>query len=159
VEDPQTKQPRQAKRLTGLKFRWSTRPGSQAGFAREALAERSSAANRRPPRWQGDAGLDFIEVFRPERSYRCVSVNSGGRIRGLSRSPAFHSGPGLDGELAALWLHPHSRWGRTPSPKRQTSVRYAAGTVNDNAPTETGACRPPQHHPAAQRVGLSAACT
>jgi len=31
---------------------WSTRPGSLAGFARFALAERSSAANRRPPRWQ-----------------------------------------------------------------------------------------------------------
>jgi hypothetical protein len=43
---------------------WSTRPGS----------------NGRPPRWQGDAGVGFIEVFRPERSYRCVSVNSGGKV-------------------------------------------------------------------------------
>jgi hypothetical protein len=57
---------------------------------RFALAEQSSAANRRsmrlcrprPPRWQGDAGVDFIEVFRPEWSYRCVSVNSGGSAGG-----------------------------------------------------------------------------
>ncbi len=47
----------------GVHFIWSTRPGSLAGFARFALAERSSAANRRPPRWQGDAGVDSIEVF------------------------------------------------------------------------------------------------
>ena len=85
---PQTQQPRQAKYLAGLLFVWSTRPGSRAGFARDALAERSSAANRRPPRWQGDAGLDFIEVFRPERSYRCVSVNSGGSAGGGNREPA-----------------------------------------------------------------------
>jgi hypothetical protein len=32
-----------------------------------------------PPRWQGDAGADFIEEFRLKRSYRAVSVNSGGR--------------------------------------------------------------------------------
>jgi hypothetical protein len=69
----------------GVHFIWSTRPGSQAGFARKALAEQSSAANRRPPRWQGDAGLDFIEVFRLNRSYRIVSVNSGGSAGGGNR--------------------------------------------------------------------------
>jgi hypothetical protein len=36
---------------------WSTRPGSLAGFARSALAEQSSAANRRPPRWQRGGGV------------------------------------------------------------------------------------------------------
>jgi hypothetical protein len=46
---------------TGLNF-WSTRPGS----------------NRRPPRWQGDGGRDFIEFFRPNRSNRAVSINGGG---------------------------------------------------------------------------------
>jgi hypothetical protein len=46
----------------GVHLFWSTRPGS----------------NRRPPRWQGDAGVDFIEEFRPKRSYRVVSINSGG---------------------------------------------------------------------------------
>ena len=46
---------------------------------RFALAERSSAANRRPPRWQGDAGVDFIEEFRLNRSNRVVLINSGGR--------------------------------------------------------------------------------
>jgi hypothetical protein len=33
----------------------------------------------RPSRWQGDAGVDSIEEFRLKRSYRVVSVNSGGR--------------------------------------------------------------------------------
>ncbi len=47
----------------GVHLIWSTRPGSLASCARDALAERSSAANRRPPRWQGDAGVDFIEFF------------------------------------------------------------------------------------------------
>ncbi len=72
VGEPQTQQPRQAKYLTGLMFTWSTRPDS----------------NRRPSGWQGDAGVDFIEEFRLKRSYRCVSVNSGGRISAReSRGP------------------------------------------------------------------------
>jgi len=37
-----------------------------------------STANRRPSRWQGDAGVIFIKVFRPKRSDRVVSVSSGG---------------------------------------------------------------------------------
>jgi hypothetical protein len=40
------------------------------------LANRSQL----PSRWQGDARVDFIEEFRPERSYRYVSVNSGGSM-------------------------------------------------------------------------------
>jgi hypothetical protein len=31
-----------------------------------------------PSRWQGDARRDFIEDFRLNRSYRVVSINSGG---------------------------------------------------------------------------------
>ena len=46
---------------------WSTRPDS----------------NWRPSRWQRDAGVDFIEEFHSERSYRVVSINSGGRLRGV----------------------------------------------------------------------------
>jgi hypothetical protein len=57
---------------SGVHISWSTRP----------------AANQRPPRWQGDAGVDFIEEFRPKRSYRCVSVNSGGSAGGGNREPA-----------------------------------------------------------------------
>jgi hypothetical protein len=37
--------------------------GLAGGLCPRCAAEQSSAANRRPPRWQGDAGVDFIEVF------------------------------------------------------------------------------------------------
>ena len=43
---------------------WSTRPDS----------------DRRPSRWQGDGRLDFIGEIRSERSYRVVSINSGGSV-------------------------------------------------------------------------------
>ena len=54
---------------------------------RPILATRSSlvlAAWRLLPLffWQEDAGVDSIEKFRLKRSYRCVSVNSGGRVYG-----------------------------------------------------------------------------
>ncbi len=39
-----------------------------------------------PPRWQGDAGREFIEVFRSDRSYRAVSINSGGSAGGGNRT-------------------------------------------------------------------------
>jgi hypothetical protein len=42
---------------------WNARPGSRAGFAREALAERSSAANRRPSAWECDGGPVTAQVF------------------------------------------------------------------------------------------------
>jgi len=70
--------------------RWRDRARERAPLrgGRFALAERSSAANRRPPRWRGDAGVDFIEVFRLNRSYRVASVNKWGK-RGLDgKSPA-----------------------------------------------------------------------
>ena len=50
----------------------------------EALAVASSATAP-PPRWQGDAGVDFIEEFRLNRSYRVVSINSGGSAGGGNR--------------------------------------------------------------------------
>jgi len=40
---------------------------------------RSLIARSSSSRWQGDAGVHFIEEFRPDRSYRVVSINSGGR--------------------------------------------------------------------------------
>jgi hypothetical protein len=65
-----------------------------------------------PFRWQGDAGLDFIERSRLERSYRVVSVNSGGRPRGeISIDSPFPTQkhfvhPGWDGYVLA-----RSEWG------------------------------------------------
>ena len=44
-------------------FKWSARPGSRAGFARLALAERSSAANRRPSTWECDGDRETALVF------------------------------------------------------------------------------------------------
>jgi hypothetical protein len=81
---PRSNRPR-AFRFSGARDRARWRVPLRGG--RFALAERSSAANRRPPRWQGDAGLDFIAVFRPERSYRCVSVNSGGKVQEAGIEP------------------------------------------------------------------------
>jgi len=41
-------------------------PGSQCP---QLWGQRSEpGSNRRPPRWQGDAGVDFIEFFRRNRS-------------------------------------------------------------------------------------------
>ena len=60
--DPPNAKRSRRKWAEAFSFIWSTRPDS----------------NWRPSRWQGDAGVDFIEVFRLRRSYRCVSVNSGG---------------------------------------------------------------------------------
>jgi hypothetical protein len=63
--DLTTKNPRTSRKHENIRgLRWSTRPDS----------------NWRPSRWQGDARLDFIKEFRLERSYRYVSVNSGGRL-------------------------------------------------------------------------------
>jgi hypothetical protein len=58
---------------------------SRAKLGRKLLGSFASS----PPRWQRDACLDFIEFFRLNRSYRCVSVNSGGswgRSRGRAES-------------------------------------------------------------------------
>jgi hypothetical protein len=41
---------------------WTTRPGSNRHSLRCELIAHNS-----PPRWQGDACLDFIEKFRAER--------------------------------------------------------------------------------------------
>jgi hypothetical protein len=67
---PQIQQKSPDSRADGA-FVWSTRPDS----------------NWRPSRWQGDARLDFIEEFRRKRSYRYVSVNSGGRREAWTLCP------------------------------------------------------------------------
>ena len=67
----------------GVHFIWSTRPGSRAGSARQALAERSSAANRRPPRLQSLS----------TRFYQSPLMSIHVRIRGLSQSLTFHRCP------------------------------------------------------------------
>ena len=41
----------------------------------------SLIARSSPSRWQGDAWVDFIQVSRLNRSYRVVSINSGGSSR------------------------------------------------------------------------------
>ena len=70
---------------------WSARPDSNSSEALLPLPRRSLRllptnysliARSSPSRWQGDVGVDFIEDFRLKRSYRCVSVNSGGRLAG-----------------------------------------------------------------------------
>jgi hypothetical protein len=53
----------------GVHLFWRTRQGSRAGFARFALAEQSSAANRRPPRWQRVPSSGFRCAF-PRNSRR-----------------------------------------------------------------------------------------
>jgi hypothetical protein len=52
---------------------------------------RSLIALVSPFRWQGDAGADFIEELRLERSYRYVSVNSGGRLEGQNCAQLRHA--------------------------------------------------------------------
>jgi hypothetical protein len=59
----------------GVHLIWSTRPGSLAGFARFAIAERSSAANRRPPRWQETTNPKNISSLGA--SYRQISAQGG----------------------------------------------------------------------------------
>jgi hypothetical protein len=59
---PQTTAP-PAQVTEGEQVSWSARPGSRAGFAREALAERSSAASRRPSAWECDGGRETALVF------------------------------------------------------------------------------------------------
>jgi len=59
---------------TGLRFlEHETRLGLLASCAY------SKASPSPPSRWQGDACLDFIEVFRLNRSYRVVSIASWGK--------------------------------------------------------------------------------
>jgi hypothetical protein len=67
-----------------------------------AFPSRSSTSHTRcslialssPSRWQGDAGGDSIELFRPKRSYRVVSVNRGGSWEAGNRvaSPPLRQG-------------------------------------------------------------------
>jgi hypothetical protein len=108
---------------------WSTRPGS----------------NRRPPRWQGDAGVDFIEVFRLNRSYRVVSINSGGsagggnrtRVQPISRS----GGPYFDGRTGAEWLR-RASWPKASSAPRprERSARLTAFAAAFTRKAPRGSC-------------------
>jgi hypothetical protein len=102
VGEPQTHQPRQAKYLAGLKFIWSTRPGS----------------NRRPPRWQENTNPRNHHHLRS--SDRHIAAQSG-----ISRHLGRQSTPETAPRRHQIWAH-----GRTPLPHRgwDSSATYAEKT-------------------------------
>jgi hypothetical protein len=78
-QHPERISPAKQEHLAALRFAWSTRPDSRASkLCLPAIRLPSGAWPRTGipfARWQGDAGIDFIEFLRLKRSDRVVSVN------------------------------------------------------------------------------------
>jgi hypothetical protein len=76
---PKRNSPANQKHLAGLRLRWSTRPDSRASSAGEALAERSSAANRR--RAPAHASHEQVRVLAARCTLRRFGEVSPARTR------------------------------------------------------------------------------
>jgi len=82
-------------------------------------------------RWQGDAGIDFIEKFRLERSYRCVSINGGGsrweRFCPVNRVPTWASSHDRRVVLARFQRASGNPSAITPRPPVSRNIAASAG--------------------------------